>query len=415
MAPRVNWLYDQIMKKLGLLATLYMSQGLPYGFFTQALPVLMRKEGWSLGAIGLSSLLALPWALKFLWAPLVDRLYWPGFGRRRSWIVPLQALTALVLLGLAVLTPSSVIGVLLGAVLIVNLLAATQDVATDGLAVELLPPEARGLANGVQVAGYRLGMIVGGGALLMVYDDIGWRGVFGAMGALIVALSVPVLLMREPAPGLSGASTAPTAGSSAASAAGLPPHFLRRRGVGAVLLLTVVWKLGESFGTGMLRPYLADRGLSLADVGALLGTVGFVPGLVGALIGGALVGPLGRRRALVGFGVLQAGAVLLYALLARGTLPAEALSAVVAVEHVASGMATAALFTCMMDWCDPRTAGTDYTVQASAVVIAQGGAAALSGYSAELLGYAGHFALASALAALAVLPAVWRFPRRPEA
>lgn len=398
------------MKKLGLLATLYVSQGLPYGFFTQALPVLMRKEGWSLGAIGLSSLLALPWALKFLWAPLVDRLYWPGFGRRRSWIVPLQALTALVLLGLAVLTPSSVIGVLLGAVLVVNLLAATQDVATDGLAVELLPPEARGLANGVQVAGYRLGMIVGGGALLMVYDDIGWRGVFGVMGALIVALTVPVLFMREPAPVRSGLSaTTPETGAP------LPPHFLRRRGVGAVLLLTVVWKLGESFGTGMLRPYLADLGLSLGDVGALLGTVGFVAGLMGALIGGALVGPLGRRRALVGFGVLQAGAVLLYALLAQGTLPAEALPAVVAAEHVASGMATAALFTCMMDWCDPRSAGTDYTVQASAVVIAQGGAAALSGYSAELLGYAGHFLLASGLAALAVLPAVWRFPQRPQA
>jgi RhtX/FptX family siderophore transporter len=398
------------MKKLGLLATLYISQGLPYGFFTQALPVLMRKEGWSLGAIGLSSLLALPWALKFLWAPLVDRLYWPGFGRRRSWIVPLQALTALVLLGLAVLTPSSVIGVLLGAVLVVNLLAATQDVATDGLAVELLPPEARGLANGVQVAGYRLGMIVGGGALLMVYDDIGWRGVFAAMGTLIVALTVPVLWMREPAL----VSPGPSATASATSAP-LPPHFLRRRGVGAVLLLTVVWKLGESFGTGMLRPYLADLGLSLGDVGALLGTVGFVSGLVGALLGGALVGPLGRRRALVGFGVLQAGAVLLYALLAQGTLPPEALPAVVAAEHVASGMATAALFTCMMDWCDPRSAGTDYTVQASAVVIAQGGAAALSGYSAELLGYAGHFLLASGLAALAVLPAVWRFPQRPEA
>ena len=402
------------MKKLGLLATLYISQGLPYGFFTQALPVLMRKEGWSLGAIGLSSLLALPWALKFLWAPLVDRLYWPGFGRRRSWIVPLQALTALVLLGLAVLTPSSVIGVLLGAVLIVNLLAATQDVATDGLAVELLPPEARGLANGVQVAGYRLGMIVGGGALLMVYDDIGWRGVFGVMGALIVALSVPVVLMREPAPVLVGVA-AIRAVPGVDVVRGLPPHFLRRRGVGAVLLLTVVWKLGESFGTGMLRPYLADLGLSLGDVGALLGTVGFLAGLVGALIGGALVGPLGRRRALVGFGVLQAGAVLLYALLAQGTLPPEALSAVVAAEHVASGMATAALFTCMMDWCDPRTAGTDYTVQASAVVIAQGGAAALSGYSAELLGYAGHFLLASGLAALAVLPALWHFPARPEA
>ncbi len=393
------------MKKLGLLATLYFSQGLPYGFFTQAMPVLMRKEGWSLGAIGLASLLVVPWALKFTWAPLVDRWFWPRVGRRRSWIIPLQIATALVLAGLALFAPTSVVGWLMVVVFLLNFLAATQDVATDGLAVELLPLEERGLANGVQVAGYRLGMIVGGSALLIAYDDIGWSGVFTVMAALIAALTVPVIAMREPAPPLlTGPAGAPT---------GLPEHFLLRKGVLPVLLLTVVWKLGETFGTAMLKPYLVDRGLELADVGALVGTVGFVAGLVGALIGGALVGPLGRQRALVLFGVIQALAVGLYALHARGVLPADSLAWVIGAEHVASGMATATLFTCMMDWCDPRTSGTDYTVQASAVVIAQIGSSALSGFSAEVLGYTGHFALATALAALAVLPAALWFPRRP--
>lgn len=419
------------MKKLGLLATLYFSQGLPYGFFTQALPVLMRKEGWSLGAIGLASLLVVPWALKFTWAPLVDRWYWPRIGRRRSWIIPLQIATALVLAGLALFAPTSVVGWLMVVVFVLNFLAATQDVATDGLAIELLPHAERGLANGVQVAGYRLGMIVGGSALLIAYDDIGWSGVFAVMAVLIAAMTVPVIAMREPAPprGIDPRSDAPRLADAAGPvlapvplesagvlpAAPLPQHFLLRSGALPVLLLTVVWKLGETFGTGMLKPYLVDRGLGLAEVGALVGTVGFVAGLIGALIGGALVGPLGRQRALVLFGVIQALAVGLYALHARGVLPADTLALVIGAEHVASGMATATLFTCMMDWCDPRTSGTDYTVQASAVVIAQIGSSALSGYSAELLGYAGHFALAAGLAALAVVPAALWFPSRPIA
>ena len=111
-------------------------------------------------------MLALPWALKFLWAPVVDRYALPRVGRRTSWIVPLQLLTAAPLLAVAGWPPSRSLTPLLVTVFVVNLLAATQDIATDGLAVELLAPSERGLANGVQVGGYRLGMILGGGVLL---------------------------------------------------------------------------------------------------------------------------------------------------------------------------------------------------------------------------------------------------------
>src|SRR5262249_10870370 len=129
--------------KLGLLCALYFSQGLPFGFFTQALPVLLRKQGLSLGEVGLSSLLAMPWALKFAWAPLVDRWFHPGVGRRRSWILPTQLLSASVLVACAARPPGPDLRPLLGAVFAVNLLAATQDIATDGLAVDLLDPEER--------------------------------------------------------------------------------------------------------------------------------------------------------------------------------------------------------------------------------------------------------------------------------
>src|SRR6187399_2512819 len=155
--------------KLGLLATLYLAQGVPIGFFTQALPVVMRQQGYALAWIGLSSLLGLPWALKWLWAPLIDARYSPRLGRRRTWLLGLQLATALLLLMLALTGHEGAMVWLLVGSFVSNLLAASQDVATDGLAIELLTTKERGAGNGVQVGAYRLGMIFGGGALLVVF------------------------------------------------------------------------------------------------------------------------------------------------------------------------------------------------------------------------------------------------------
>lgn len=383
--------------KLGLLGSLYFSQGLPFGFFTQALPVMLRKQGFSLGEIGLASLLAIPWALKFVWAPVVDRYSIPRVGRRKTWIVPLQLASVALLAVLGSSAEASSMTGLMAAVLLLNLVAATQDIATDGLAVDLLAPPERGLANGVQVAGYRVGMIVGGGLLLILHDRLGSAGTFLSMAALTGLATIPVIAAREPAHRQREAQRAST-----------HTHFLRRPGALSLLGLIVTYKAGDAFATGMLRPFLADAGLSLADIGWLLGTVGFVAGLVGALCGGALVNRLGRRRSLVAFGLLQAMTVAGYAYLAIGKPSPGALYALCAAEHFAGGMATAALFTCMMDWCSQETSATDYTVQASAVVIATGLASAVAGFSAQALGYFGHFCLATVLA-LAALAAVRRY------
>ena len=383
--------------KLALLSSLYLSQGLPFGFFTQALPVLLRKQGLSLPAIGLAHLLALPWALKFLWAPSMDRHGSARWGRRRGYILPLQCLSAALLLSLAVPAAGLDTHLLMAAVLGVNLLAATQDVATDGLAVDLLAPAERGWGNGVQVAAYRVGMIVGGGLMLAVFDAVGWRPTFLALGGLLLAATVPIALYREPP------SEPPPAQSLGLG------WWLKRPGAAAWLVLLVVYKAGEALATGMLRTFLVDAGLTLTDIGWMLGGVGFTAGLLGALLGGGLVVRLGRRRALLLFGATQAGAVLLYALAARGGASLPLLTAVCAVEHVASGMATAAVFTAMMDACRPEHAATDYTVQASVVVLATGGAAAASGFSAAALGYSTHFALSAALCVAGTLYAALTF------
>jgi MFS transporter, PAT family, beta-lactamase induction signal transducer AmpG len=409
--PPRGW--GRVLARLGLLGSLYFAQGLPFGFFTQAVPVLLRKQGASLSAIGFTALLTFPWALKFLWAPVVDRRYWPALGRRRSWILPMQLGSAATLFALAALPHATVMPTLMVGMVLLNLFAATQDIATDGLAVEILPANDRGLANGLQVAGYRLGMVIGGGTLLGYYDRLGSRGVFLTMALLTLAMSLPVLALREARPAQAAISAGePDDARHARHARPRAVHFLRLPGVAPVLALLLLYKSGESLANSMLRPFLSDAGLSLAEIGKIVGTVGFLAGLLGALSGGALVNAVGRRRSLILFGICQAAAVAGYATLAIGHPTKHAIIVACGVEHFTSGLATAALFTAMMDWCRPEHEGTDYTVQASAVVLATGTSAVIAGGLAQAWGYRTTFLIAVAVCLLAVAAAALLFPRR---
>lgn len=403
--------------KLALLASLYLAQGLPYGFFTQALPVVMRKEGLSLVFIGASSVLALPWGLKFLWAPFVDRHAGSPWGARRGWIVPLQLATALIALLLALLLAlarglggDTLLVVLAVAVVLMNLLAAAQDIATDGLAVDVLRPAERGLGNGVQVAAYRVGMIIGGGVLVSVFDAAGWGTTFFAMAAVLAVATLPIALYREPR-----RPHRPT-GERATRDAALA--FLRRPGVPGWLAVVAAYKIGDALMGPTARVMLVDGGYVLADIGWLFGTWGSAFGLIGAMAGGLLAQRAGRLPALVLAGLVHAALVAAYAWPAfapAGVLGMrDVIAALVVLEHLTGGMATVALFTAMMDICEPRTGATDYTVQASVVVAAQFAGSFLSGISAQTFGYGVHFGVVAAVSLAGVVIMARRFRLRPE-
>lgn len=384
--------------KIVLLGSLYLAQGLPHGFFATAVPALLRRQGVSLTEIGLSMLVMLAWGLKFLWAPVVDRVGSARFGRRRSWILPLQVGTIAGLLALSTVDVHSGMSALMLGMAAIVLLVATQDIATDGLAIALLRPEERGLGNGVQVAAYRLGMIASGGVLMIFSEQLGWRGVFLCMAGLVALATVPLLLVREP-----------DAPRPERVAFGAFAEFVRRPAMGSWFAVLVVFKLGEAFAVAMLRPQLTDLDVSIAELGWLTGTVGALAGLVGAMVGGLMVQRLGRWSALTGFAAVQALAIASYALL---PMPGERLDMQIVyglcvLEHLSSGMATVALFTLMMDATRPHTAATDYTIQASTVVLASGLGGALSGVSADALGFRTHYLLAAALGLLAVPVIAW--------
>src|SRR6478736_5997567 len=186
-----------VHRKLALLALLYFVQGLPFGFQATALPVLLRQEGVSLPAIGLLSLLSLPWSFKVFAAPLVDRFGIAAFGRRKTWIVPLQGGLALSCFAAAAVVLPAGLHTLLALTFAMNLFAALMDIAVDGAAVDMLGPKDLGGGNAAQVVGYKAGLLTGGGLLVWASRHIGWHGLFMSMGTLVVVGIVGALIWQE--------------------------------------------------------------------------------------------------------------------------------------------------------------------------------------------------------------------------
>ena len=387
--------------KILLLTALYVAQGLPYGFFTQALPVLLRDAGLSLKAISATSLLFLPWALKFLWAPFVDH-----YGTRKQWLLPLQVSAVIGALLLTQLDLSRGYVVVLAAAFLFNLVAACQDVATDGLAVRILDTRERGLANGIQVGAYRIGMILGGGLLLWIFARTDWATMFTCMAVLLALTVLPVLPLREPRQSTNAMATPATA-----VAAGWL-HRLRVPGMGAFIALICIYKFGDSMVASLIGPFMRDAGLSKETIALMKGTVGSLASLAGAALGGWFAFRAGRRSALLVCGLLQTASLLFYVAAAHGIGGIAMFWAGNVAEHLFGSMATVALFTLMMDASDPEHAGTDYTLLACAIVVAMGLANFTGASIADAVGYAPTFVAGFVLSGLGCLVLVRSLDRR---
>jgi len=283
--------------KIVLLTSLYAAQGLPYGFFTQALPVLLRDAGLSLKAISATSLLFLPWALKFLWAPFVDHV-----GTRKRWLLPLQVAAVVGALLLATLDPGQGYFVILVAAFAFNTIAACQDVATDGLAVRILDAPKRGLTNGIEVGAYRAGMILGGGLLLWIFAKTGWSTMFCCMAAMLAFTVLPVLPLREPP------RESPAGPPRVTELATGWMRRLRTPGMAFFIGLICCYKFGDSMVATLVGPFLRDAGLSKETIAIMKGTVGSVTSLLGAATGGWLAFRMGRALPCCPAGCCRRGA-----------------------------------------------------------------------------------------------------------
>lgn len=380
-------------RRFGILSALYFAQGVPFGLFSQAVPSILRQGNVSLQVIGLTSLLAAPWALKFLWSPWLDRApFWAPEHRRRGWLIPIQSLVVLALVVLAFVDPWKTPEALMAMVLVVNFLNASQDIPTDGLAVDILPAEERGRGNGIQVGGYRLGMLVGGAATLWVIDAFGWQTGLLATAFVAALCVVPIIFMKEPE------SVAAEQVIGLGAGLGSMWEFLSNRAVLRFIGLIAAFKLGDALANGMIKPMLIDLGLSLGDIGRISGGIGFSAALAGTVAGAFLADRMTRNRALMVTAVFQAIGAVIYVGVLGGEVNLTFIAVAIGVENFLGSVATVVLFACMMDWSDSDNSGMNYTVLASAVVAVQGVGSILSGFSASGLGYTMHHVMAGVIA-----------------
>jgi MFS transporter, PAT family, beta-lactamase induction signal transducer AmpG len=381
------------MKKLGLLASLYVAQFLPVAFFMQTLPVFLRQQGVSLEAIGLTNFLSLPWTLKVLWSPIVDRYGWTRWGHYKAWILAMQSFLVLALLFCATLDIQTQFILLVAGVLLAISCAATQDIATDALAIGLLSPSERGLGNSIQVAGAYLGGIIGGGGLLILLDRWGWTTSWLAMASIVLLLLIPVLFHRE------DLTSYPPMQNLSWS---VFVKFFSRQGMGLWIVVLLVYMMGATIATTMLRPLLVDLGLSLEQIGLMNGVVAYSGGMVGAIIGGVPIAYLGRKRSLVVFGLLMTIAIAMFILPTVGFTSLPVLYFVCVGFQFTYSMALVPLYALMMDNSRLGMAGFDFTLQVSIVFIGSLLAGAMSGFVANSVGYQGAFAMSVILSLIGV-------------
>ncbi|MCG8349844.1 MAG: MFS transporter [Chloroflexales bacterium] len=343
--------------KMVLLGGLYISQFLGLGFIIAAVPAILRQAGTALDDIAWIYLLGLIWAIKFLWAPLVDRFGSDRHGHYRSWLIALQSLLIVTQVGAAFFDINDQLSILAVFFALIAIFSATQDIAADALAVTILHPEERGLGNSIQTAGGLIGNMFGGGVVLITYQWLGWSS---SMLALAAATALPLInILRhkeQPAP----ADYRP-------KKVGFRDlwRFLRRPQMWRWVIILLVFNIGISIAYALINPLLVDLGWSLDHIGFVINIVGSLTGMVGAFIAGGLIQRLGRKAAMLLTGVLIAVSVLgLYAP-AQETNNLWAIYGAIGVMMLAWGASATILATVMMDKCNPASAGTDYSLQYS--------------------------------------------------
>lgn len=386
-----------------LLASLYVTQFLALGFFFIALMVILRQEGAPLDHLSIIPLLGLVWVVKVLWAPLVDRIRFGRLGHYRGWAILTQAGLVVTLLVVGLFDPVADFPLVFGLCVLVAVLSATQDIAADALACRMLPPEKRGVGNGLQIGGGLLGNMIGGGGVLMLYPHIGWQGCMAVLAAGVMPPLLQLIAFREPRLTDAGEPRGDKRREKLWAHTRRLWMVWRQPGGGRWLVMLLLYPFGLATVYYLMTPMLVDAGWSTERIGFTLNVVGAVIGVGAALGAGWLILRLGRKTILFGGAVAQVAVVLAFLIPASGhTHMWAVLLPLTALFLFYSPMATI-MTTLMMDRVSPAHAGTDFTVQYSLYTMVATVAGASSFQIAAVLGYQGTILVAGGIAALSAL------------
>lgn len=400
--------YLQVVRSPRVATVLFLgfASGLPLALSSGTLQAWMTVAGVDIKTIGLFSLVGLPYTVKFLWAPVMDR-YAPAFlGRRRGWV----ALTQLALMGLIAVIgatdPTRSPLALAALALLLAFASASQDVVVDAYRTDVLREPERGLGAAVSVLGYRIALLVSGALALILSDHVGWRNTYWLMAALMAIGLLAALFGPEPEVQVRPPRTL------AEAVVGPLQEFFGRPEAIVMLLLIVLYKLGDAFAGSLTTAFLIRGvGFTPTDVGAINKGLGLFATIVGALFGGGLMVRLGLYRSLLAFGILQAVSNLSFMVLAWAGKSYALMVIAVAFENIAGGMGTAAFVALLMALCDHRFSATQFALLSALAAVGRVFVGPPSGFLVDAVGWVWFF-LCTFLVALPGLLLLWRLRRR---
>jgi PAT family beta-lactamase induction signal transducer AmpG len=379
---------------------LSFSSGLPLGLVWIAIPDWMRSIGVDIRLVGLITLAQAPWSFKVLWAPLLDRYGVPGLGRRRGWMALAQL--ALLVLGIALAGVGShpdtpwVVGAL---ALAIAFAAATQDIAIDAYAVEVLRRDEQGVAVGARTAFYRAAMFIAGGASITLAGRFGWPLVNLALGLLYLPMLAITWWAPEP-------PRQPAQPATLREAVWEPLVSLwSRPRAFEILAFVVCYKLADNLAGALIRPFLVDMGYSDTDRGVALATIGLVATLSGTFIGGLVTTAMGLGHALWAFGILQVSSNFGYILVAESPVNRLLMFGATGFESFTSGLGTGAFAVLLLRLTEKRFSATQYALFTSLFGLPRLIAGPVCGFLVGAFGWTTFFwiTIASGLPGLAFL------------
>ena len=388
-----------------MILLLGFSSGLPLFLTSTTLQAWMTKEGVSLTSIGLFSLVALPYSLKFLWSPLLDRYVPPFMGRRRGWLVITQIALMIAISCMFFQQPKQALQLLAVNAIVIAFFSASQDIAFDAYRTDVLEEAEMGAGAAITVLGYRLALILTGSLALILADRLPWSVVYLFMAALMLVGLVSTFFAPEP--------TKPVhTPESLVDAIVLPfTDFFQSHGVslGVVSLLFItLYKFGDAMLNNMSTPFLLQTGFSQTDLGVIRGGMGLIATLVGTLVGGSVMSKLGIYKSLWIFGGLQCLSNLGYLAIAFFGKNYDLLVLSINIENFCGGMGTAAYVAYLMSLCNPSFTATQYALLSSLMAVSRDILIAPAGKIAELTGWTNFMiiSIVAAIPGLLLLPLV---------
>ena len=385
---------------------LYIAQSIPSSFFATALQVMMREANYSLATIGLLQLVKLPWVVKFLWSPLVDRHCLTGRDFRRC-IVFSEIVYAIFIILAGHLNVTDNLYLIIFMVMLSLVASATQDIATDALAILMHTGRDKSMVNSMQSMGSFGGALIGSGVLLLVLHQFGWHMVTPFLGVFVLLMLIPLLRRKD-------LNIAQKDVRQRARLTDFASFFVQRgiwRQIGFLLLYyaSIIGILS------MMRPWLVDLGYSMKEIGVMSGIIGTSSAFCASFGAGFIVRRIGIFTARILFACFILLTTLYFlGLVMLGTLTTAMLYGGIVLMWMSYGMATIVVYTSAMECVRPGREGTDFTVQTVLTHLSGIIMAGLSGAVADHFGYYGLFLAEVIIASISLVYIILLF-RKPHA